>query len=103
MSDSVFSSGAGKVVIYYAAADGVGQRVTRPATLDENLRQLLPDPCRNQTETPTAGERPAGMEKLHEENRTRRFRRRGGADAGGARLRRGGAADEDAPVPLHGQ
>ena len=38
MSDPVFSSGAGKVVIYYAAADGVGQRVKRPAALEESPR-----------------------------------------------------------------
>src|SRR4051812_25664377 len=44
MSVSVFSSGAGKVVIYYAAADGVGQRVKRPAALGRGFALTSPAP-----------------------------------------------------------
>src|SRR5215204_6528020 len=102
MSDSVFSSGAGKVVIYYAAADGVGQRVTRPADGGRSPREPLPYPApQSRMELMTAGGGRAGKEESHEESRTHCFRRRGGVAAGGARLRRGRAADEDVPVPLH--
>src|SRR5829696_1605752 len=105
MSDSFFSSGTGKAVIYYAAADGVGQRVTLPAALLPQSAGLLSNPRHaRDTESLTAGRGRAGKEEGHEESHAHRFRPRGGATAaGGARLQRGRAADEDPPVPLHGQ
>src|SRR5215218_186904 len=67
MSDSVFSSGAGKVVIYYAAADGVGQRVVRPAAAAIDLVPAgasIQARATNTTQDSSAGANSAGKEKL---------------------------------------
>src|SRR4051812_22862343 len=64
MSDSVFSSGAGKVVIYYAAAGGSCQRVKRHAAAPRSCGSLFSARATNTTQDSTAGGIRAGTEEL---------------------------------------